>query len=149
MLFPWEEDVYGACKTGTLEEELILLRVQLRRAVLAQKNYETVMEHLGGFREDPDAVEIPAELFKHLELDGYEFTQTKKEEGDEEVRKMLRRKRDYRREIQQWVKLIGALEVQHQTLAASHLFGQDTLEKMAEDLRAFAENALRTVNVPD
>jgi hypothetical protein len=145
MLFPWEEDMYGACKTGTLEEELRLLRVQLRRAVIAQHNYDTVMEHLGEFRENPDAAEIPPELFKHLELDGYEFTQAKKEEGEEEVKKMLRRKRDYRREIQQWVKLIGALEVQHQALAASDLFGGGTLERMAEDLRAFAENAKRTI----
>ena len=148
MLFPWEEDIYGACQIGTLEEELKLLRIQLRRAVLAQKNYETVMEALGEWREDPEAAEIPPELFKHLELDGYEYTKKECKEGvpDEEVRKMLRRKRDYRREIQQWVKLIANLEVARQQLMQSAFFGTDAMEKMATDLRAFTENALRTVS---
>ena len=146
MLFPWEEDIYGACGVGTLDEELKLLRIQLRRAVMAQKNYETVMETLGEWREQADTVEIPPEIFKHLELDGYEYQEKKKQnEGDEEVRKMLRRKRDYRREIQQWVKLIAALEVSRQQLMQSSLFGTDALEAMASDLRLFTERALGTV----
>lgn len=148
-LFPWEEDVYGACKTGTLEEELRLLRVQLRRALMAQHNYETVMEELGEFREDPDAATIPLELFKLLELDGYEFTEANRKEGEEAVRKILRKKRDYRKEIQQWMKLIATLEVAHKELQKSELFGADTMEKMAEDLRAFTENALGTIKKPE
>lgn len=144
-LFPWEEDVYGAVMIGTLEEELRLLRVQLRRAVMAQHNWEVVHDALGEFREDPEAAEIPLELFKLLELDGYEYTEANKKDGAEEVKKVLRRKRDYRKEIQQWTKLISTLEVAQKELMKSDLFGADTMEKMAEDLRAFAESALGTV----
>lgn len=148
VLFPWEEDIYASCKTGTLEEELKLLRVQLLRAVKAQHNYEVVMDHLGEFREDPESVDVPLELFRLLELDGYEYTQANKAEGVEEVKKMLRRKRDYRREIQQWVKLISTLEVAQKELLKSELFGQDTMEKLAGDLRDFTAMALATVAPP-
>ena len=149
LLFPWEEDIYNACKTGTLEEELKLLRIQLRRAVLAQHNYEVVMDTLGEWTEDPEKAEIPPELFKHLELDSYEWTKETKDEKDTEVRKMLRRKRGYRKEIRQWVGLIAKLEAVQKDLVKGELFGVDTLDRMAEDLRMYTEAAMDTMGEPE
>jgi hypothetical protein len=147
LLFPWEEDVYATCKTGTLEEELKLLRIQLRRAAIAQKNYEIVMDALGEWREDPDNVEVPPELFALLEIDTYEWHKSTEDHKTSEVRKMLRRKRDYQREIRQWVGLIAKLEAVHKELLKSELFGVDTLGRMADDLRQYTQNAISTMGV--
>lgn len=145
-LFPWEEDQFAACQIGTLEEEIKLLRIQLRRALIAQRNYQIVMDELGEFREDPDSCDIPSKLLGMVEIESYEYTKKENQkEGEEEIRKMLRRKRDYRREIAQWTKLIGQLECFHKELLKDDLFTGDTLAKMAEDLREFSSNAFKTI----
>lgn len=147
VLFPWEEDVYAACAIGTLEQELKLLRVQLRRALLAQRNYEIVMESLGEFREDPEAADIPPELLKLLEFQDYEF-KIEQEEQEKQVKKFLRRKRDYQSEIARWASLIAKVEIAHKDLLKSDMFGVDTMERMAEDLRMFSSAAVATTMKP-
>lgn len=148
VLFPWEEDVYAACAIGTLEQELKLLRVQLRRALLAQRNYELVMESLGEFREDPDAADIPPELLRLLEFQDYEF-KIDIEDQEKQVKKFLRRKRDYQQEIARWAALIAKVEIAHKDLLKSDMFGVDTLERMAEDLRKFSDAAAATTLKPN
>lgn len=141
-LFPEEMAVFDAMEVGTLETEIKLIKVQLRRAVTAQllwrREHEKVNELID---EDPSLMRLPAELRKHLELELYERKIGEGVDGQEiDTRKMVRRRTDYMREIKQLVKLLAELEMCNKALnAEAGLTAPETIDLLATKLREFGE----------
>jgi len=152
VLFPWEDDLYDACTIGTMEQEIKLMRIQLLRALAAQKRYEELRTELAklGDPEDLDDAELPPGLAQFLEVALFDH---KTRRGTDEcgnptsevIKQLTKKKKDYSTEIKWMMQLICRLELTHKELLQAANFGQDTICKIAEDLRAFHTAALGTV----
>lgn len=143
-LFPEEQALHESLEIGTLEQEIKLIKVQLRRAVAAQllwcREQESVNELLD---EDPDLIKLPAELRKHLEVELYERKLGVGADGQEmDTKKLIRRKRNYMDEIRQLCKLIAGLESAHKLIAGeTSLTSQETVDVLAVKLREFEQGS--------
>jgi len=152
VLFPWEDDLYDACTVGTMEQEIKLMRIQLLRALDAQKRYEELRTALAQIDdpEDLDEVVLPPGLAQFLEVAVFDH---KRRTGvgddgkplEEVVKQLTKKKKDYSDEIKWMLNLICKLELTHKELLKEADFGGDTLTKIAEDLRAFHGAAMGTV----
>lgn len=145
-----ELDVYQTLKCGSLEQELRLLRVQLRRALKAQDDWEREQLELGVTVEGADGMIVPEKLLHHYHTEAYEH-ETKDgvdNHGDpvtEDKKKVVRRRHDYKAEIKTLLNLISSTEAVHHAIIKDDLADGDAVERIARDLRKFARDAVGTM----
>lgn len=133
-----EKDLYQTLEVGSLEQEIRLLRIHLRRALQAQDNYTAYKEQLSRELENdvsPDGMHI------HLEIDSYE----KYVDGNDIGRKIIRRKRDYSKEISSLLNSIGRLETRHNDLMTRDIPDSERIAQISRDLREFNTSVDDTV----
>ncbi|KKN33856.1 hypothetical protein LCGC14_0799360 [marine sediment metagenome] len=135
---------------GTLDEELNMARVKLRRCYRAQLHWEQVKDELSGALGD-SGLYMQIALDNHiLELDelntkdGSVYVPSGEEGVPGEIKdvsttRMRRKIHDYSLEIQQYTKLIRSLEATRVDLLAAGTGGEDYVRKLSEDLRDFQE----------
>jgi len=145
-----ELDVYQTLKCGSLEQELRLLRVQLRRALKAQDEWERAQLELGAKVEGADGMIVPEGLLRHYYTEAYEHEQKDgvDNHGDpvtEDKRKVVRRRNDYKAEIKTLLNLISSVEAVHHAIIKDDLADGDAVERLARDLRKFARDAVGTM----
>jgi hypothetical protein len=145
-----ELDVYQTLKCGSLEQELRLLRIQLRRALKAQYDWEREQLELGVKVEGADGMIVPESLLHHYHTEAYEH-ETKDgvdnhgEPVTEDKRKVVRRRNDYKTEIKTLLNLISSTEAVHHAIIKDDLSDGDAVERLARDLRKFARDAAGTM----
>jgi len=152
-----EQDIYGGLKVGDLSEELKLLRIKLRRAVVAQLRWEQLHDMVdgeitGGLDEEclQNLSEETRDMFRidRIQLkQGRQYDFVTHQFVDTADRKIIRRKRDFSAEIVQLTRAIGRLEKQHAEITMAGAMGglvgdrEDFLRTLAVDLREFCRNA--------
>lgn len=146
-----EMNLYGFLKVGTLEQEIKLLRIQLLRALDAQHNWELDRAALTEAISNEDgSIRTPNEIYEALDLEAYEY---KKQQGidnrgqlvDQEEKKVVHRKKDYKQEIRSLINLIAKLEKEHFELMKSDIPDSERIAQIAHDLRTFTEAARASV----
>jgi len=145
-------------KLGTLDEEIRMLKLKLRRAYIAQKMW---LEQRGLVNKDleRDTDEPPPkrtrlvrtkeelEARHHLNLNSVEINKAilHDREGEPHIKvskKVLKKKEDYSQEIRALSKLIGQLEIRRKDLLQQ---SQDAIKDLVQGLRKFSDDALRTL----
>lgn len=147
-VFPDEVDLYESVGVGTLEEEIRLLKVQLRRAVAAQLRWTMSLEELNKHLDEMENLKTtPEALLQHIEPDTFERKETESRTGEiTEERKLVRRRRNYQQEIAFLVKTIADLEVKHADLTRrSQLGSPEMVNVLAFKLREFEEASAATM----
>jgi len=143
-------------KLGTLDEELHMARIKLRRCYKAQLHWEEVRDDLAGVMDNPDAYMQMAVDHNILELDeittqdgkAYVPSGEKGVPGEiEDVAsvRMKRKIKDYASEIRSYSNLIRTLEATRVELLASGTGGDDYVRQLSEDLRDFEAGAQATM----
>lgn len=143
-----ELDVYGSLKIGTLEEEIKLMRMQLRRALILQHAWEKIHAGQAADIETDEGIRIPVDMQQFFELDEYKReTEDGLREGktvEIDKRYITRRKNDYKKEIHNTVRLLAELESVHKSLIDEKLTSGEMIAKISLDLRKFSEEAAGT-----
>jgi len=159
-----EEGLLPQDKLGSLDEELNMLRLKLRRAYIAQRMW---MEQRGHIQEqidiEPDdlVVKPPSRLVRSLEeleakklgVDDFFFVSTventKTKMHDEAgvahynySKKVLKKKEDYSAEIKSLSRLIAHLEMRRKDLSDQ---SEDTIKNLVKEFRDFASQAEQTL----
>ena len=144
-------------KLGSLDEEITMLRLKLRRAYIAQKMW---LEQRGLVNKElergPDAPPRRTRLARtkkdlearhHLNIRSVEINKSifHDREGEPYInvsKKFLRKREDYSQEIRALSKLIGQLEIRRKDLLQQ---SQDTIKNLVQGFRKFSDDALRTL----
>lgn len=146
-----EANLFGQLKVGSLEQEIKLLRIQLIRALQAQYDwgldYNTLV-HL--IKNDEGDIHTPEEIYKKMELEVLEARSRKGVDPkgnpiDEQEAKVSFRKRDFKTEIRQLVKLIAKLEREHHEMMKQDIPDSERIAQIAAGLREFSQAAQETV----
>jgi|GEM_PF-2548628 len=153
------EDEYAVYDTiqnviGTLNHELSMVRISLRRAYNAQQKIEKAKEELAAVADDRDAFLKVAVSHRIITLkqiedqEGQEVLQDEK--GESYLQQVVRSKitrivHDYNADILRFTKAIRELEQARKELLETEDFGEDFVRQLAEDLRRFTLNADKTV----
>ena len=147
-----ELDAYGALQIGTLEEEIRMIRLQLRRAVRAQDEYDAKRDELNSI-----TIEEGLTDGARKELDVVEFTEEIDvppgggDNAGSTKRKIARKLKDRRDNIVCYTKLLESLESSHAVLVREKTGETNMVEQIARDLRKFGDEAAGYVptEVPD
>ena len=159
-----EKELLPHIKLGTLDEEITMLKLKLRRAYIAQKLWLQqrgyVEEQLDGNPEDlvvepvRRLVRTQEELelkklgvsdFFHISSVETSSSKMYDEEGTPHYnysKKVLKKKDDYSQEIRALSKLIGQLELRRKELLEQD---EDTVKNLVKGFRDFAEQAEQTL----
>lgn len=147
-MYPDEQDIYGTIEIGSLQDEIKMVRLLLRRAMRAQFLWEVVR---GDIARSPDGTVRDAmlasglwdieELVTETGISGYDKDGVPLEIDKS---KIVRRKTDFHDEIRQYARLLHRLEGQHQQLQEEKA-DEDTVARLAEDLRMFTDNMAATL----
>jgi hypothetical protein len=146
-LTPEEQLIYANIKIGSLEDEIRIVKIQLRRAIEKQKLFERIRELMNETVETEDGIRTPEEVAQLLEISEYSREITDGVDGRgasilSDVRKVMRRKTDYLGEIKKLTKLLSELEMTHVSLTAtSPLQREEAVRQLATQLRAFSDAA--------
>lgn len=149
--YPVYEGIQG--KIGTLDEELHMARVKLRRAYKAQHDLENAKDELAAAADDKEKFIRVAISHKLLSIDTLEDKTDSMAMGNKDDRylediaksSMIRRIRDYSDDIHRFTRLIKKLEQARKELLETEDWGDDFIRKLAEDLRLFFEKANVTI----
>lgn len=139
-------------KLGTLDEELHMARIKLRRVYKAQAHWERVRDDMARVIDDPDSYLTMAKDHGVLELDeletkagtAYVPSGVKGVPGELEdvaTTRMKRKIHDYAAEILKFSNMIRNLETARVELLAGGTGGEDYVRQLSEDLRDFDSNA--------
>jgi len=159
-----EKELLPHIKLGTLDEEITMLKLKLRRAYIAQKLWLQqkgyVEEQLDGNPEDlvvepvRRLVRTQEELelkklgvsdFFHISSVETSSSKVYDETGTPHYnysKKVLKKKDDYSQEIRALSKLIGQLELRRKELLEQD---EDTVKNLVKGFRDFAEQAEQTL----
>ena len=153
-LLPDEYPIYPGVvqKLGTLDEELHMARIKLRRCYKAQAHWEMARVELSRVIDDSDAYLALAKEFGVLDLDElnsksgsvYVPSGVKGVPGEIEdvaTTRMRRKIHDYATEIIKFTNVIRNLETDRAELLAGGTGGDDYVRQLSEDLRDFDANA--------
>lgn len=140
---------------GTLNEEIHMARVRLRRAYAAQRRLDAARTALADAAHDKEEfirVAIAHQLLTVDEIeehDGQVLVGPKDDKYLEDVAKskVVKKLHDYSQDIYKFTQLIGRLEQARKELMASGTGGEDFVRQLAEDLRDFNDNAMGLVPV--
>lgn len=141
-----EADVYGSLKIGTLEDEIRLLRINLRRAIERQRDWEERQRDASDAIEADERTAVPepmAPMAQHFEIE--EISRERKDgdpKSSQTTSKVTRRKKDYTKEIQSLTRLIAELEAINSNMKKGML-DDGTVSRLASDLRDFEDAAVR------
>lgn len=147
-----EANLFDQLKVGSLEQEIKLLRIQLIRALQAQYDwqldYETLV-HL--IKNNEGEIHTPEEIYKKMELEVLEARNRKGVDPkgnpiDEQEAKVSFRKRDFKSEITQLVRLIAKLEREHHEMMKQDIPDSERIAQIAAGLREFSQEANKTVS---
>lgn len=156
-LLPDEYPVYeGITGTiGTLNEEIHMARIKLRRCYKAQARLDQVRDEMALLVNDREAwlefalgngvltlAEVETKEGQALVGDQYE-----KYLEDYANHKLVKKVHDYSTEIRHFTTLILRLEAQRKELLEGGTGGEDFVRQLAEDLRGFNDNAMGTLPV--
>lgn len=147
-LHPNEFDLYGTIEIGNLRDEIRMTRVLLKRAFRAQLAWEMVRGELN--RADDATVKaamIGSGLYNIDEMSTERGVAGMDKDGypvDIDKNRIVRRKTSFVDEIRHYERLLTKLEQTHQQLQDEG-GDEDTVARLAEDLRAFNENAESTM----
>lgn len=154
-----EKSLYPHMKIGTLDDEIRNARLMLRRACKAQ----LLWEYQKGIFNEQIRQGVKAALGSTTAAELFHVDTVEIKEGiitadvvadGEDIpvqigtpvseTKIIRRKADFSAEILKYTKLVMKLEqTQHQLMQEGS--GEDYARQLAEDLRAFGDNALSTM----
>jgi len=134
---------------GTLDEELHIARITLRRVLKAQRNLEAVRADLANAAYDKDEflrVAISHKLLTVEEIEEHSNRSYSDPNDDDNYfeiakSKMVRKIQDYSKDIRKYTDLVRKLEQARKELLETEDWGEDFVRKLAEDLRRFAANA--------
>lgn len=147
-MHPHEQDIYGMVAVGDLQHEIRMTRLMLKRAYRAQFIWEAVRGQIARTREHgiKEAM-LESGLWDIDELVTETGTTGFDKDGipqDIDKQRVVRRKTDFNAEIRQYAKLLDRLEnTQRQLLEGAS--DADLVARLAEDLRAFNDNAVGTL----
>jgi hypothetical protein len=143
-MYPEEMDMYGTIAIGSLQDEIRIAKILLRRAMRAQLMWEMARGEIaransGQVRQ----VMLESGLWDVDELTTETGVAGVDKDGniiDIDKQRIVRRKTDFANEIRQYQRLLVSLEAEHARLQEG---GQDddTVAQLAEDLRLFTDNA--------
>jgi len=142
-----EYEIYDSIELGTLDEEIRLARVRLRRCLRAQRWWE---EQRNKVHEEIELGELAGEYGKkHLDITSVEerkgtYLNKDGEEKDTWQRKILRSKIDYQKEIRASTNLIKELEKTRKELQEK-MADKDFMEKVVGLFRDFSSDAIGTL----
>lgn len=139
---------------GTLDHELNMARITLRRAYNAQRKIEAARDELAAVADDREeflriAVSHKIVTLKQIEdQEGQELIKNK--DGSSYLEDVVKSKitriiHDYNVDILKFTKSIRELEQARKELLETEDFGDDFVRKLAEDLRRFSLNADQTM----
>lgn len=147
-----EYPVYDSitAQVGTLNEEIHMARVKLRRAYKAQRRLEEAREAMAEAVNDREQWLQIAIAHRVLTLDELETKEGQHLVGQGDGReledytdnKLVRKVHDYTTEIRQFTILIQRLEQARKELVEGGTGGDDFVRQLAEDLRGFETNAM-------
>lgn len=135
-------------KIGTLDQEIHMARVFLRRAFLAQKRQDEARELLVKYENDPDKwIEIAAK-YHYITITKFEtkqgsFRETmtpeiRREFQDKSYKRITRNKTDYSNTIRKYTNIIKNLEAQRKELMENQKdVSEEFIAAIADDLRSF------------
>ncbi len=133
-------------KLGTLDDELTMARIKLRRAYKAQKELDEIKDSLQ-YAAAADKREF-INLAAKNKLITQDHAQMYLDASDEHFQltdfaktRIIHRLCDYSDEIAKFTELVKKLETARKELLATTDMGDDVVRRLAEDLRAFGENA--------
>lgn len=151
--YPVYEGITG--KLGTLNEEINMARVKLRRCYAAQKKLDEAQEALAaavGDRKKFIEVAIAHKLLTVKQVEeqtdmDWAGPRGKKVLVEIAKSKVMRRVRDFSEEIYNFTKLIQRLEQARKELMENAEMGDEFVQKLADDLRMFTDAADKLVPV--
>jgi len=151
--YPVYEGITG--RLGTLNEEINMARVKLRRCYAAQKKLDEAQDALAkaaGDRNRFIEVAIAHKLLSVKQVEqstDMEWVGPRGKKVLEEIAKskILRRVRDFSEEIYNFTKLIQRLEQARKELMENAEVGDEFVQKLADDLRMFTDAADKLVPV--
>jgi hypothetical protein len=145
--YPVYEGIQGVI--GTLNEEIHMARIRLRRCYRAQARLDQVRDEMALLVNDREAwlefalgngvltlAEVETKEGQALVGDQYE-----KYLEDYANHKLVKKVHDYSDEIRKFTQLILRLEAQRKEIMASGTGGEDFVRQLAEDLRGFNDKA--------
>ena len=143
-MYPTEMDIYGTIAVGSLEDEIKMTKLLLRRACRAQLMWEMARGEIS--RASNSTVRD-----KMLESGLWDVDELTTETGiagvtkegeivDIDKQRIVRRKTSFADEIRHYERLLAKLEETHARLQEADT-DEDMVARLAEDLRAFTDNA--------
>jgi len=159
-LLPGEEKLYSSIPLGTLDDELRMLKIKLRRAWEAQRMWleankeiqnkvlEKEESQVEGFvRRRLTRTRKPADINSHYRLDSIESSTALVHDKDGVAHtnrsvKTVKKKEDYSQEIRALSKLISQLEMRRKELVGDD---GDTTKNLVDQFREFSDMASETL----
>lgn len=143
-MHPEEKDIYGTIAIGSLQDEIKMTKLLLRRACRAQLLWEVARGEINA-TENHSVREVMIEsgLYDVDELITETGVAGVDKEGniiDIDKQRIARRKTSFADEIRHYERLLAKLEETHARLQEAGT-DEDTVARLAEDLRAFTDNA--------
>jgi hypothetical protein len=138
---------------GSLDDEIIMLRLRLRRLYYLERNYTKARAEYDANINNPERWIDIAVKYHFMDVDRFEIERgtgvvkcTPEEERhlqDVAQQRITWKVRDYSAEIERLTKLIGLVEVQRKELndSANGATDSGTIRAIADDLRKFFDNA--------
>lgn len=149
-----EKEIWTHLKTGDLTDEIGFCRISLRRYCIAQVMWEQQRGHYNvQLHDDVEGLLGTAAASDFFELDHMEIKSGERvvgnaEEGysTEPVKeiKVIRRKKDFAKEIKALVRTIRGLEETQASLMAE-AGGEDYARRLVDDIRAFGAGVSNTM----
>ena len=145
-LHDYEKPIYEEIGLGTLDDELKMAKIRLRRAHKAQRMWE---EQRGAVGIEVDKGEVGKKARKYLHVRSIEVTSGKYYTKDGEERevsnkKVIRSKRDFSQEIVRLTKLVADLEIKRKELIGDAM-NKDKVHELVLSFREFSDEAMATL----
>jgi len=141
---------------GTLDSELHMARLFLRRGYAAQKNMEEAREAIARNKDNPDKWILIANKHGYMRLDRYEILpngrlnttpEIRRELQDKAYERIHRRKNSFAREIRQYSNIVKNLEKQRKELLDNRGdSSEEFIRELAGSLRAFTDTVTNKIH---
>ena len=159
-LLPGEKELYSSVPLGSLDDELRMLKIKLRRAWEAQRMWLEANNEIQNKVSDEEENQVegfvrrrltrtikPVNVNNHYRLDSVESSSTLVHDKDGIAHtnrsvKTIKKKEDYSQEIRALSKLISQLEMRRKELVGDD---EDTAKNLVDQFREFADMASETL----